>query len=376
MAIDFTTMDGYEFEDYISNLFRGLGFEVEATNYSNDGGIDLVATFNQPIFAGKYIIQCKNWTGSVGQPEVRDLYGVVMDQRANKGILITPSDYTQQAYDFAKGKNIELINGFVLRDLLTIGSENSKASATPKENNAFRNDRYSYYQKAIIEEPNNVLNYLQMIEYLRCYIKEQALDVCSIELFNDIIDWADRLINRCFKTTSKAEDKVAATMFKIEALIHTGRLAEATENLLKADSFWIYGFYCGLNNVNNDSVRVWHGGSLLAWNLYVAFKHINYTRGCELLTSKLRGTSIFSGRIRINNDSNVKFTTAMMEDLFVYPTPNMITNGNGKTKHLDMSVFYPKDRKNPSIFYEKFYKKTTEQYAQEIDAIFKLHGIA
>ncbi len=110
-------MDGYEFEDYISNLFRKLGFDVEATSYSNDGGIDLVATFNQPIFSGKYIIQCKNWIGPVGQPEVRDLYGVVMDQRANKGILITPSDYTQQAYDFAKGKNIELINGKILKRL-------------------------------------------------------------------------------------------------------------------------------------------------------------------------------------------------------------------------------------------------------------------
>lgn len=53
----------------------------------------------------------------------------------------------------------------------------------------------------------------------------------------------------------------------------------------------------------------------------------------------------------------------------------MSTNGSGKTKHLDMSVFYPKDRKDPTFFYERFYNKTAEQYAQEIDAVFKLHGI-
>ncbi len=375
MTIDFTTMDGYEFEDYISTMFRRLGFEVEATNYSNDGGVDLVATFKQPIFAGKYIIQCKNWTGPVGQPEVRDLYGVVMDQRANKGILITPSDYTQQAYDFASGKNIELINGPVLRALLTTDSENDDASATHKMNNSFRNERYSYYQKAITEEPNNVLAYLQMIEYLRAYVKEQTSDMCSAELFNDIIDWTDKLINRCFKTSSKANDKAMATMFKIEALIHTGRLAEATEALLKCDNFWIYGFYGDMHNVYNDSIKIRWGGSLLAWNLFVAFKHINYERGCELLISKLRGEDIFSGRIRINDDYNVDFTTSMMEGLFVYPTPEMNTNGTGKTKHLDMSVFYPKDRKDPAIFYERFYIKTTTQYAQEIDAVFKLHGL-
>ena len=43
-------MDGYQFEDYISNLFRKLGFAVEATDYSNDGGIDLIATYEKPIF--------------------------------------------------------------------------------------------------------------------------------------------------------------------------------------------------------------------------------------------------------------------------------------------------------------------------------------
>ena len=148
MTMDFTTMDGYEFEDYISNLFRRLGFEVEATNYSNDGGVDLVATYSQPIFAGKYIIQCKNWTGPVGQPEVRDLYGVVMDCRANKGIIITPSDYTQQAYDFAKGKNIELINGVILRKIVGNISEIKEVSQF-KQNDVFRNERYTYLKKIL-----------------------------------------------------------------------------------------------------------------------------------------------------------------------------------------------------------------------------------
>lgn len=368
MSVDFTTMDGYQFEDYISNLFRQLGFEVEATSYSGDGGVDLVAIYNKPVFSGKYIIQCKNWVGPVGQPEVRDLYGVVMDQRANKGILITPSDYTQQAYDFANGKNIELINGAVLRKLLDTENETDNTTPLIEVNNAFRNERYSYYQKLITEDSNNASNYLQIIEYLRGYIKEQDPDVCSRELFDDIIEWTDKFINRCFKTSSKADDKVAATMFKIEALIHTGRLAEATEELLKCNCFWIYGFHAYMNNIYNDSIRIGWGGSLLAWNLYVAFKKINYTRGCELLTSKLRGTDIFSGRINHNRDN---LTTAMMENRFVYLTPEMSTNG----KHLDMSVFYPRDIKEPSFFYEKFYEKTLEQYEKEINKIFELHGM-
>lgn len=360
-------MDGYEFEDFISNMFRRLGFDVEPTDYSNDGGIDLVATYNQPIFSGKYIIQCKNWTGPVGQPEVRDLYGVVMDQRANKGILITPSDYTQQAYDFASGKNIELINGPILKRLLAMDAETAHKNTQQSASFAFRDERYSYYQKAIEEEPKDVSNYLRMIEYLRNYVKEQPNEKCSEELFNDIIDWTDKLVNKCFKKTSKADDRAAAMEFKIEALIHTGHLAEATEALLKYDKFWIYGFGGHSSYLNDDSVRVYSRNCLQSWNLFVAFKYINYTRGCDLLISKLKWDDIFFGDI-IVNDQNVNFNTSMMDGLFVYPTPKMDT-------HLEMLIFRFKDRKNPSFFFEQFYTKSSEQYAQEIDKVFKLNGL-
>ena len=374
MIIDFSTMDGYQFEDYISNLFRRLGFEVEATSYSNDGGVDLVATYKQPVFSGKYIIQCKNWNGPVGQPEVRDLYGVVMDQRANKGILITPSDYTQQAYDFANGKNIELINGPILRGLLTTNYENDNVNAAPKVNATFRNERYSYYQNAIAEEPNNVSNYLQMIEYLRSYIKEQNPDVCSIELLDDIIDWTDKLIHKCFKTKSKEIDKTMATMFKVEAFILTGRLAEATETLLKCDSFWIYGVYAYVCNVYDGCISVVNhmhiGSAILAWDLYVAFKHIKYKRGCELIISKLRNESVFSGWF-----DDYHYTTEKMEYLHIHPTPQMSTVVSGKAKHLNMSRFYEKDIKDPTFFFERFYRKDTEGYAKEIDDVLRMHGI-
>ncbi len=374
MAVDFTNMDGYQFEDYISNLFRRLGFEVEATNYSNDGGVDLVATYKQPIFLGKYIIQCKNWIGPVGQPEVRDLYGVVMDQRANKGILITPSDYTQQAYDFANGKNIELINGNILQTLLATYFDDTYEKTIPNKTATFRNERYSYYQQIIAEEPNKVSNYLQMIELLREQLKEQDDKMCTSELLNDIIEWTDKLINRCFKTSTKEPDRNSAMMFKVEALIHVGQLAEATEMLLRYKKFWLFGFRCYSINALNYGIRVQWGGSLLAWNLYVAFKHINYMRGCKLIVSKLRDTDIFSGRITINN-KQVDITTTMMENHFIYPNPGMRTIDNGKTKHLDVSVFYPKDIKNPSFFFDKFYCKSPEEYAQEIDAVLKLHGL-
>jgi len=375
MNIDFSTMDGYEFEDYISNLFRKLGFEVEATNYSNDGGVDLVATYKQPVFSGKYVIQCKNWSGLVGQPEVRDLYGVVMDCRANKGIIITPSDYTEQAYAFADGKNLELINGVILRQL-----EDAVQNQSPGQTNKsstrelFRNERYTYLENLINEEPSEVKNYILIINYLREFLKQQDMDTCSIELFDTLLEWIEKMKSRCFKTASKANDREMAKVLQAEALILSGRLAEATEILLRTNLFWIRSFSPrdGIYYISQDMLEDgtydygYSYSGLYAWNLYAAFKYIGYERGCQLIVSRLRYT---------DGALSDYYNKKIFGRLFIFSSPNMRTVGSGKTKHFDSTEFWGKDVHNPEKFFKKFYVKSAEEYAKEIDEVFKVHGI-
>ena len=280
-----------------------------------------------------------------------------MDQRANKGILITPSDYTQQAYDFADGKNIELINGTILQTLLATKFEDTYENATQNETTTFRNERYFYYQQIILDEPNRVSNYLQIIEYLREYIKEQDSKMCTIELFSEIIEWTNKMINRCYKTKSKAHEKNMAMMIIAEILIHIGKLAEATELLLKCKRFFIYDEF-GHYNLNRT---VLYGYQMISWNLYTAYRLINYERGCNLLLSK--------------REAHKKEIPSYFADLFVYPIPNLECTSSATTEHLTITGFNEKESKNPMFFYDRFYNKTHEEYAKEIDEVFKLYGL-
>lgn len=111
-------LDGIGFENLCKNLLENMGFEVFTTKKVGDGGIDLIAFNTQPLLSGKYIIQCKRYTGSVGEPVIRDLYGVVMSERANKGIVITTGYFTKSAIAFSENKPIELIDGDKLNSLL------------------------------------------------------------------------------------------------------------------------------------------------------------------------------------------------------------------------------------------------------------------
>ena len=111
-----------DFENLIRELFEKefsqFGGDVKITQSSRDGGVDAVAFDPDPIRGGKIVIQAKRYTNVVGVSAVRDLYGTLMNEGANSGILVTTSDYGSDAYEFAKGKPINLLNGAQLLGLM------------------------------------------------------------------------------------------------------------------------------------------------------------------------------------------------------------------------------------------------------------------
>lgn len=111
-------LNPWEFENLVSNLFTRMGLETKQTRSVKDGGVDAVAYDLRPVLGGKVIIQAKRYKNVVGVSAVRDLYGTMMNEGANKGILVTTSNYGPDAYDFAKDKPIELIDGGGLLYLL------------------------------------------------------------------------------------------------------------------------------------------------------------------------------------------------------------------------------------------------------------------
>ncbi len=115
-------MNWEDFEHLIRELFEkefsSDGSEVRVTQASRDGGVDAVIYDPDPIRGGKIVVQAKRYTNTVGVSAVRDLYGTVQHEGVMKGILITTSNYGGDAYNFAKGKPLTLMNGSNLIHLL------------------------------------------------------------------------------------------------------------------------------------------------------------------------------------------------------------------------------------------------------------------
>ncbi len=140
-SVNLAAIDWQDFENLIREIFEkefsSNGGEVKITQASRDGGVDAVAFDPDPIRGGKIVIQAKRYTNVVGVSAVRDLYGTTMNEGATKGILVTTANYGPDAYEFAKGKPLTLLNGSNLLHLLE--KHGHKAKIDLKEAKAILN---------------------------------------------------------------------------------------------------------------------------------------------------------------------------------------------------------------------------------------------
>ena len=103
----------HEFELLVGEAFRMRGYAVTETGGGGaDGGIDLILTKGSE----KFLVQCKQWRAfKVGVQIVRELYGVMAATGAAGGFVVTSGRFTEEAEEFATGRNIQLVDGAKLQ---------------------------------------------------------------------------------------------------------------------------------------------------------------------------------------------------------------------------------------------------------------------
>lgn len=92
------SMDRRKFEEFVAELFKAFGYDVELTKCTRDGGKDIIAV-RQAEVKVRYLIECKRPDpgGYVGVGPVRELYAVKTDEQATKAILATTAYFSPEA---------------------------------------------------------------------------------------------------------------------------------------------------------------------------------------------------------------------------------------------------------------------------------------
>lgn len=98
-------IDPFEFEKLVAFLLTNLGYQTFVTPKVKDGGKDILAKFSTPDgHEGLCLVECKRYSQvrKVSIDTVRSLFGVVTNERANLGMIVTTSSFTKEAKVFQK----------------------------------------------------------------------------------------------------------------------------------------------------------------------------------------------------------------------------------------------------------------------------------
>lgn len=97
-------MDGKTFEKLLQAHFAEYGYKCSLTPDSNDYGADLVLKKDDTTT----VVQAKRYESTVGIEAVQQVIGAIRHYKADRGMVITNSFYTQQAQNLASSNGIEL----------------------------------------------------------------------------------------------------------------------------------------------------------------------------------------------------------------------------------------------------------------------------
>lgn len=98
-------MDGLEFEEYLIQYFRPIGYRAEGTKKSGDYGVDIILTKAH----NKIIVQAKHKEyKNVGIKAVQEVVGALRYYEAPLGLVVTNSFFTANAKALAKSNGIIL----------------------------------------------------------------------------------------------------------------------------------------------------------------------------------------------------------------------------------------------------------------------------
>ena len=110
----FIELSGYEFQEYLKNLFKLLGYVVIQTKLSGDQGADLIISKD----GEKIVVQAKKYNGKVSNEAVQEVVAAKNHYKANKAIVVTNSSFTKSAIDLALSNNVELWDGAKLKSII------------------------------------------------------------------------------------------------------------------------------------------------------------------------------------------------------------------------------------------------------------------
>lgn len=117
-------LEGIEWRDLeraLGEVFQGLGFDVDVTRPSKDGGKDLIIHWSSEGISYTWYVEIKHWRENrVGATTMRQFVQIVVRDRVDRGLLLSSSGFVPGAYEaltIVERKRLSLGDGVTIQNI-------------------------------------------------------------------------------------------------------------------------------------------------------------------------------------------------------------------------------------------------------------------
>ncbi len=105
-------MSGGQFEVFVAQVLRAMGYRTTVLGGSGDQGVDIIAAGTD----GNVAVQCKNYNRAVGNKPVQEVYAGARHHGCDHAWVVAPEGYTKGAYELAQSVGVALFDADSIRE--------------------------------------------------------------------------------------------------------------------------------------------------------------------------------------------------------------------------------------------------------------------
>jgi restriction system protein len=105
---------GYDFENFVADLLRAMGYKATVSPHGGDRGIDIIAYKDE--LPPRFLVQVKSCDGDISENTVHALKGALRE--GDYGLFVTLSGFTKNARDYLD--NNPIVKGIDSTELVNL----------------------------------------------------------------------------------------------------------------------------------------------------------------------------------------------------------------------------------------------------------------
>lgn len=178
----FDELNPQEFEDMVAVMLRCKGWtNVNVTSRTVDKGRDIIGNDQK---GRKSYVEVKQHQKKIGRPVIQKLHSIMIAEKGDKGMVVSTSDFSPEAMEYARNLNIKLMNGkkfietceYLIRD-----APRSDSLCTPINIDGFLKKIYEIFDSNIFTYPQPASTYIQKAKFLPFNYFPNLIVIASVD---------------------------------------------------------------------------------------------------------------------------------------------------------------------------------------------------